>query len=161
MIIRLLRPARSNAVAYTALVLSTLGMAGGAYAAFTVPPNSVGALQLRNDSITPVKLNPRYIGGSVRHWAQVDAQGHIIASSSRAHQTGIPFIGHYIVNWSDRFSTRCTAVATPHATLASVGPGMGFANTLILPGHTTVVWIKTYNPQGQPTPMAFGVAVVC
>jgi hypothetical protein len=162
MIIRLLSHARSNAIAYAALVLSTLGLAGGAYAALAVPPNSVGALQLRNHAIAPIKLDPHGIGGSIRHWAQVDAQGHILASSSRAHQTGIPPIGHYIINWSDRFSSHCVVLATPRATLTSLGPSTGYADTLILPpSHPTFVWVKTYNPQGQAAPMAFAVAVIC
>jgi hypothetical protein len=161
MINRLLRHARSNVIAYVALVLSTFGLAGGAYAALAVPPNSVGALQLRNHSITPVKFDPRFVGGSVRHWAQVDAQGHIVASSSRAHETSIPFVGHYQINWSDRFSSHCVALATPRATLVVGGPPTGYANTLILPSPPTAVWVNTYNAQGQPAPMGFSVAVVC
>ena len=85
MFIRLLGHARSNVVAYLALVLAGLALAGGAYAALSLPAGSVGARQIRNHSIGPVKLDPRAIGGFVRHWARVDATGTIVASSSRAN----------------------------------------------------------------------------
>jgi hypothetical protein len=164
MIIRLFRHARSNLIAYTALVLSTLGMAGGAYAALAVPPNSVGTLQLRNHSITPIKLNPRYIGGSIRHWAQVDAKGHIVASSNGAHIKGaVPFIGLYPIDWSDKFSSHCAALVTPRsATVPLPGPPVGYGQTSFVGSpNPTVVWVETYNPQGQPTPMGFSVTVIC
>ena len=84
MVDRLLDHVRSNVVAYIAVAMSFLALTGGAYAAFSVPANSVGTRQLRNHSITPVKLNPGAIGGSVRHWAEVNASGGIVTSSSRA-----------------------------------------------------------------------------
>jgi hypothetical protein len=112
MIIRLLDHARSNAIAYTALFLSTLALAGGAYAAVSLPANSVGARQIRNHSIDPVKFNPSTIGGSVRHWAQVNAKGKIVSSSSRAQDSGVPRDGDYLITWSDTFPNRCTPVVT-------------------------------------------------
>jgi hypothetical protein len=163
MIIRLLRHVRSNVIAYMALVLSTFGLAGGAYAALAVPPNSVGALQLRNHSIIPVKLNARYIAGSVRHWAQVDAKGRILASSSGAHDTGIARDGAYVLDWSNTFSSSCVTLATVRAPMTTLlGPPTGYADTAVAPvRHSTVVWVMTYNAQGQPAPMGFSVAVIC
>jgi hypothetical protein len=161
MIIRLLSHARTNAIAYTALALSSLALAGGAYAALAVPPNSVGPLQLRNHSITPVKLDPRAIGGSVRHWAQINAQGRAVSSSSNARDLGVPQDGDYVISWSDTFSNRCVALATPRGASALLQPPSGFANTAVYGSHPTVVWVTTYSPQGSPRPMAFSLAVIC
>lgn len=161
MIIRLLEHARSNAIAYAALCLSTLALSGGAYAAFSLPANSVGARQIRNHSIDPVKWNPRTIGGSVRHWAQVNAQGKIVSASSRARESGIPPDGDYVISWSDTFSNRCIPVATVLGTAVTLGPTSGFANARIIGAHPTAVWVSSYNAQGTPAPAAFSVVVVC
>ncbi len=161
MIVRLVKHARSNAIAFTALVLASLGLASGAYAAFAVPPNSVGARQLRNHSIGAVKLDPRTIGGSVRHWAQVDAQGHITSASSRARDNGVPPDGDYVITWSDTFSSRCVALATPRGAPALLSPASGIANTVIVGSHPTVVWVTTHSLAGAPQPMGFSLAVIC
>jgi hypothetical protein len=161
MIIRLLEHARSNAVACTALALSILALSGGAYAAWSVPANSVGALQLRNHSIGQIKLDPRTIGGSVRHWAQVDGQGNIVSSSSHARDNGVPPDGDYVITWSDSFSNRCVALATPRGGVGLLSPVSGIANTHIVGQHPTVVWVTTHNVQGAPAPMAFSLAVIC
>ena len=158
---RLLEHVRSNVIAYLALVLSLLALSGGAYAAWIVPPHSVGALQIRNHSISEVKLDPRTIGGSIRHWAQVSAQGRIDSSSSRARDTGVPPDGDYLINWSDTFSTRCIPIATVTGTAGLLSPPAGFANTRIVGGRPTRVWVSTYNPQGGPSPEPFSLAVVC
>ncbi len=161
MIVRLVNHVRSNGIAFAALVLASLGLASGAYAALAVPANSVGALQLRNHSITPVKFDPRAIGGSVRHWADVNARGRPVSSSSRARDFGVPQDGDYVITWSDTFSNRCVALATPRGASALLQPASGFANTAIYGSHPTVVWVTTYSAQGTPKPMAFSLAVIC
>jgi hypothetical protein len=161
MITRVVDHARSNMIAYVALVFSILALAGGAYAAWTVPPHSVGALQLRNRSVGQIKLDPRTIGGSVRHWAQVAAEGNIASSSSRARDNGIPRDGDYVITWSDTFSNRCVALATPRATAGVLSPPSGIANTVIGGAHPTVVWVTTYDTHGAPAPVAFSLAVIC
>ncbi len=123
MIARLLEHVRSNVIAYLALILSLLALSGGAYAAWIVPPHSVGALQIRNHSVGAAKLDPQTIGGSIRHWAQVAAPGNIVSSSSRAHDTGIPRDGDYLINWSDTFSSRCVPIATVIGTGGAPQPG--------------------------------------
>jgi hypothetical protein len=160
MFVRLLEHARSNAIAYVALCVSMLALAGGAYAAISLPANSVGAPQIHNHSIAPVKFNPSAIGGSVRHWAQVNAQGKIISSSSRALENGIPRDGGYLMSWSDKFSAKCIPVATVLGPSTILGPTPGFANARIVGGRPTRVLV-TFNPQGSPAPAAFSVAVVC
>ena len=69
---RALRHVRNNLVAYLALFVA---LGGTSYAAITIPRNSVGARQIRNHSIDPVKLNGRNLPGYVRYWAQIDAMG--------------------------------------------------------------------------------------
>lgn len=161
MFVRLLEHARSNAIAYLALCVSMLALAGGAYAAISLPADSVGAPQIRNHSIDSVKLNPSSIGGSVRHWAQVNAKGKIVSSSSRALQSGIPLDGDYVISWSDKFPSRCIPVATVLGKAVTLSPSAGFANARVVQANHTSVWVSTYSPQGAPAPAPFTVAVVC
>jgi hypothetical protein len=161
LIVRLLNHARSNVIAYIALTMSFLALAGGAYAALSLPPNSVGARQIRNHSVTLVKLDPRSIGGTVRHWAQVNADGSLARSSSRARDTGVAPDGDYVITWSDTLPAACVPVATALATPALLSPATGFANARILAGRPTRVWVSTYNSQGTSKPEPFSLAVIC
>lgn len=85
---RLLHHARANAIAYLALCVSMLALAGGAYAAISLPPGSVGGRQIRPGAIDPSKLDRNSIGGYVRHWAEIRVPGRLIAASPGAHVTG-------------------------------------------------------------------------
>lgn len=161
MIVRLLDHARANVVAYLALTMSFLALSGGAYAAFSLPTNSVGARQIRNHSVTGVKFDPRSIGGVVRHWAQVNANGTIARSSGRSRDTGVAQDGDYVINWSDTFPTGCSPIATVLGTAALLSPATGFANVRITGRHPTRIWVSTYNAQGVSTPEPFAVAVIC
>ena len=162
MFIRLLGHARANAVAYLALILAGLALAGGAYAALAVPANSVGARQIRNHSIGPVKLDPRSIGGSVRHWARVDATGNIVGSGGHAKlAAGAPSEGAYLITWSDSFSDRCAAIATVLGPVAGLGASSGYANARVTGVHPTGVFVSTYGPDGKQSPAPFSVVVIC
>jgi hypothetical protein len=166
--IRLLSHVRRNAVAYLALFVA---LGGTSYAAVRLAPGSVGTVQLRNGSVTgkklanatvtPRKLDPRVIGGSVRHWAQIGANGAVEGSSGKLHVSGIPAQGGYVVSWSDTFSNQCAAIATPAGSPLILGPSSGYANTHLAGAHPTEVFVDTYNAQGQPSPAAFSVAVIC
>jgi hypothetical protein len=168
MTVRLLSYIRSNAIAFVALFVA---LGGTGYAAINLKPGSVGTVQLRNGAVTtkklanrsiiPVKLDVKTIGGSIRHWAQISADGTVQASSGKAHVSGIPPQGGYVVSWSDTFSHDCAVIATPVGSSPLVGPPTGFANAHIAGAHPTSVWLDTYNPQGQPSPSAFSVAVIC
>ena len=57
---------RKNVVAYVALFVA---LGGTSYAAVSLPAGSVGNRQLKNHSITPIKLDPGSIAGYVRDWA--------------------------------------------------------------------------------------------
>lgn len=168
MLIRLLSHVRLNAVAYVALFVA---LSGTSYAALRLAPGSVGSRELRNGavtmnklangSITPIKLRRRFIGGSVRHWARISANGGIEASSSKARIIGAPGQGGYVISWFDTFSSRCAAIATPEGSGLVLGPSPGYASTRIAGAHSTLVTVDTYNAQGQPSPAAFSVAVIC
>jgi hypothetical protein len=161
LIVRLLAHIRSNAVAYVALTVSFLALGGGAYAAFTLPAGSVGNRQLRNGSISPSKLDRSLIGGSVRDWAQVNANGTIVSSSSRARNAGVAQDGDYLITWADTFSSRCVPVVTVLGTASLLSPATGFANARVTSSHPTGVWVSTYTAQGTSAPEPFSLAVIC
>jgi hypothetical protein len=168
MIRRLVTHVRSNTIAYLALFVA---LGGTGYAATALPAGSVGTRQLRdhavtgsklgNQTVTPDKLDPRLIGGSVRHWIRVSAAGDVEASSSRARVIGAPQQGGYVITWSDTFSRRCIAIATTIAPSVVGGPSSGYANARVADRHPTSVFVDTYDAQGQPSPAAFSLAVIC
>jgi hypothetical protein len=168
MISRSISHIRSNGVAYLALFVA---LGGTSYATMAPGPGSVGTRQLRNGavttdklangSVTAVKLDPRTTGGALRHWAGVNADGTISSSSGKARVIGSPQHGGYVISWSDTFSSRCVAVATPTAPRLLLGPSSGYANARVRGVHPTSVWVDTYNAQGQPSPAAFSLAVIC
>ena len=168
MMSRLVGHIRSNAVAYVALFVA---LGGTSYAAVRLAPGSVGTVQLRNGAVTAkklanrsvdlAKLDPKMIGGTVRHWAEIGADGSVEGASSRTRVGGIPPQGGYVVSWDDTFSSHCAAIATPTGSSLILGPSSGYANTHVNGQHPTSVFVNTYNAQGQPTPTAFSVAVIC
>ena len=82
---RIWRHVRANTVAYIALFVA---LGGTSYAATQLPANSVGARQIKNHSITPIKLNPSDIGASVRFWAVINyVSGTEQVAQSRPHAT--------------------------------------------------------------------------
>jgi hypothetical protein len=155
---RVIRHANANAIAYVALSISLLSLAGASYAALELPAGSVGGAQIRNHTITPVKFSTRGIAGSVRHWASVSENGRVTVTSSSAHSTRAGNI--VTVNWGDRFSDRCIALTTVHA-FGDVGVGSVEAS---IPPHgsaPTSVAVTGSNATGQPAAQPFYVAVIC
>jgi hypothetical protein len=155
---RLIGHARAHAIAWLALWCSLLALGGASYAELSLPGNSVGAKQIKNHSIEPVKFAPRAIGGSIRHWAEVNSQGKVLSASSRAHaQRG----GNTIeVDWGDKFSARCI----PLATIQGNGDlAVGSVEADVLPGGTdpSRVVITGSNAQGQPAAQPFYLALIC
>src|SRR6202042_3783174 len=128
----ILRFFRSNAVAFLALFIA---LGGVGWAATSLPAGSVGTKQLRNGavtskkvakgSITPAKFNRSMIGGSVRYWARISANGKIIASQPKARivqwftdPTG-PF-GGGVVRWGKPIARDCFSLATAESFPRSV-----------------------------------------
>ena len=66
---RVVQHIRSNVVAYVALFVA---LGGTSYAALKLPANSVGTKQIKNHSITPIKLDPSKTGAVVRFWATLN-----------------------------------------------------------------------------------------
>ena len=176
---RLIAHLRANLVGWVALFVA---LGGTGYAAISIPRNSVGAAQIRNHSITPVKFNPSSIGGSVRAWAIVRADGSVIASAGKptvSVSDGEP--GTYGIQWGVSLPKTCATVANIDA--RSPAP----TETVPLPGGTTqnvvagyvsqvhtqtvtrttkprrvaATGLVTLNQAGQPTALAFDVAVIC
>jgi hypothetical protein len=163
---RTLRYLADHAIAVVALVFSLLALAGGSYAAFTISGG-----QIRNRTIDPVKFNPRFIAGNVRGWALVRADGHVIESAGRprvAPSSGLP--SEYRIRWGVKLR-RCATVASidgadSRPTEQVTGPGntslqlaSGYAVASLL--HQGLELVDTYNQAGQPTQLAFNVAVIC
>lgn len=139
---------RRNVVAYIALFVA---LGGTSYAAVSVA----------NHSLVPQKFNPKYIGGYVRAWASVNAQGHVIASGGGVRAGLDPIIaGHYVISWRPRPVSGCT-------TIGSVGIGQSLTPGYLITqsyrtssrGQQSIV--QTYDSLGQQAPLAFAVALLC
>ena len=151
---RVLSHVRNHLVGYIALFVA---LGGTSYAALSLPGGSVGTSQLRNHSVTPVKLDPNAIGGYVRFWARVSAGGRVIASRPRAevlvwYKPPSPFSGGQL-RWRARASSDCFAIATV-ASFPSTGSGSA----------VTVTGRKGFGTQvriGLSSKLPVNVAVVC
>ena len=139
---------RRNVVAYIALFVA---LGGTSYAAVSVA----------NHSLVPQKFNPKYIGGFVRAWASVNAQGQVISSAGGVRVGLDPVItGHYIISWHPRPASRCTALGTV-ATYQSLSPGYLIIEAYRTPSRGQQTLVQTYNSQGQQTDFPFNVELLC
>lgn len=149
---RLLVHVRGQAVGYVALLVA---LGGTSYAAVSLP----------NHSVDPVTLNPRFIGGYVRGWASVNANGRVTASGGGVKvlvDSGVE-PGHYIIDWRPKPTTGCTSIGGVNLRGAG-GPSVpGYLVTQSgasrARGEQTAV--QAYNAQGQPTALAFDVELLC
>ena len=159
---RVINHVRSNVIAYLALGCSLLALAGGAYAATSLPANSVGARQIRNGSVTPSKLNHSAIGGTILHWAQVDASGRILSGSRGARELFAPHSpGTSEITWGGAIPNRCTAMATVQRGFPP-SPLAGLISSVKVPaGKRTGVIVDTFDTNGARVQLPFSVAVIC
>jgi hypothetical protein len=175
---RVIEHLRSNLVGWVALFVA---LGGTGYAAISIPRNSVGAAQIRNRSITSVKLNPTEIGGSTRAWAIVRANGSVIASAGQpAVTTSTLAPGFYDIRWGVVLPRTCATVANvdlrspaPTESLHVSGGTQNVVAGYVSGVNTTTVsrpvkphrlsgtGLVTLNQAGQPTALAFDVAVIC
>jgi hypothetical protein len=119
---RIVHHIRSNAVAYVALFVA---LGGSSYAAVSLPANSVGTRQIKNHSVTPMKLDRSAIGGSVRYWARISENGKIIASQPKAQIVGwytdpTGFYAGGIVRWRKPIAPGCFSLATAESVPRSI-----------------------------------------
>jgi hypothetical protein len=152
---------KSNAVAYLALFVA---LGGTSYAALRIPAGSVGARQLKNHSITPIKFDRSAIGGYVRYWAKIDAAGTISASRPRAHlvdwinQPTATFPGG-LVSWNKAIPSACFALATT-AGPSDTGGVTPVAVELMSAGNRNAPGVGAKVLLSQPQ-TAVNVAIVC
>jgi hypothetical protein len=151
---RAIQHLRGNAIAYLALFVA---LGGTSYAALNLPAGSVGAKQIKNHAITPVKFNSSAIGASVRFWAIVDARCRVIASSPKAKTLGWGG-GAGIVTWSRPIPSSCFSLATVDGVSAPEGLQIGFASTAT---DSSEVGLHMFAPSGAPDTKRVNVAVLC
>jgi hypothetical protein len=167
---RLLRHVARNGVAYLALFVA---LGGTSYAALSVPPGSVGAAQIRDHVIAPVKFDGRYITGNVRAWASIGANGHVFGGGGQPTvTTDAPYPGAYDLRWKVSFPRTCATTVsidtnskiTEHIPVQG-NPSAGFVAGYGVPwtvgGKRGRVIVYTFNQTGQLTPLGFNVAVIC
>ena len=167
---RVLNHVRNNVVGYVALFVA---LGGSSYAAINLPRGSVGTKQLRNGAvtskkiangaITPAKLDPRGIGGSVRHWAFINQDGTVIGGSRGIHVSLGASGSPYYVTWGDRFSRSCAVLTNSPGTegTAPIADSIGIHVNQPPSRHSpTVVWVWPYS-NGSFINARFYVAVIC
>ena len=145
---------RSNLVAYVALFVA---LGGTSYAAVSLPANSVGTRQIKNHSITPIKLDPGKFGAYVRAWAVIQGGTKVIAASPRARVVSWdPSFAAGVVSWGSVVSPSCFPLASG---------GRDSVQVAMLPraGHSADVHYQAFNSTGQfdaSAPITF-IAVLC
>lgn len=159
-----------HALAAAAFVCSILALAGSSYAAFTISGS-----QIRNHTINPVKLNPKFISGNVRAWAIVAPNGRVIAGRGGPRVTPQPADpGGYGIGWAVRVGRCGTDVTIDYSSSlptervpvsgnpsAPFTAGYAVASTNRASSRASGTFVQTFNQQGQPTPLGFDVAVIC
>lgn len=161
---RALEYLRHHVIAITALVLSILALASASYAALTIDGRDI-----RNHTIDPVKLDPKFISGSVRAWAVVTASGRLIAGAGHPRVSTVGLPGQYEIDWGVGVGRHCATQATVDivgSTADETVSGDSFVAGYVSAAtyaHRKVrrSVIETFNPSGQPTPLGFDVTVVC
>ena len=145
---------QSNVIAYVALFVA---LGGTGYAAVNIPKGSVGTSQLKNHSVTPIKLARSSIAGYVRAYAEINEQGQITAARPAAKvivwRTSSPAQGGTI-QWSQPIPRSCFALATTAELLSD-----GASASAVLAGGSkggALTYISLSAPE-QPV----NVAVVC
>ncbi|MGI8413108.1 MAG: hypothetical protein ACR2LV_07395 [Solirubrobacteraceae bacterium] len=146
---RLSQHLRSNIVAYLALFVA---LGGTSYAAFSLPAGSVGARQLRDGSVAPMKLDASRTGAFVRAWAVITGNGTVLRAHPRAHTDHFGG-GGGSVSWGLRPRAGCFELAT----LNGNNEG-GYASVI---GGAQKLSVTTVASDGRPAPETVAVALLC
>lgn len=165
------RHIRGQAVGYAALFIA---LGGTGWAAVNLPANSVGSRQIRrgavatgqlkNHSVTPIKLATGSIAAYVRDYARVSALGVITASRPRARiaywDISTPSPSGQIV-FDQNIPSSCFAVAStiaaPYATYVNAELDSG---TLNQDGAVNVTMARLQST-GNTFEPPVNVAVIC
>jgi len=156
-----------HALAAAAFLCSILALAGSSYAAFTISGS-----QIRNHTINPVKLNPKYINGNVRAWAIVGPNGKVIAGKGRPRVTvTVVAPGNYGIRWGVQVGRCATEVTIDSATSRPTErvPSQGNPSQAFTAGYAVAATagshngsgVQTFDQAGQPTPLGFDIALIC
>ena len=150
---RIIQSLRSNVVSYLALFLALGG-------------TSIAAVSLANHSIDPVKLDARNIGGYVRAWVSVNANGRVTASGGKKaliHDESDVTPGRYLIDWKQRPSGRCAAVGTVDLNGVSGQSAPGYVNADAFGTRTRgeQSFVQVYGAQGQPVALAYDLELIC
>ena len=150
---RFLDHVRANVVGYLALFIAL----GGTSYALTVPAGSVGTRQLKNHSVTPIKLDKGKIAGYVRAWAVIQGGTQVVASRPRATVVSWdPSFAAGVVSWGSAISRACVPLASG---------GRDSIQVAILSGArgSADVHYQVYDSTGQfdPTAAVTYISVVC
>jgi hypothetical protein len=129
---KIVQHVRRNVIAYLALFVA---LGGTSYAAFKLPAGSVGARQIKNHSIAPVKFDRSAIGGSVRYWAKISATGKILASSPAArviswYSGPTALLAGGLITWGKAIPQDCFSLANVERF-----PAPASANAVTVSGH--------------------------
>jgi hypothetical protein len=157
-VLKILTFIRHNTIALIALFFA---LGGTSYAALNLPAGSVGTKQLRNHSVTPSKLDPGSIGGYIRYWAEIAADGNVVASRPHATIMGngwstVPGASGGVVTWHEPIPSTCVVLATA-GTYSPPAPASG-VYTRILPVHRGVPKTVLVSPA---TAESVDVLVIC
>lgn len=158
---RIVTHVRHNVVAYLALFVA---LGGTSYAAASLPRNSVGAPQLRNHSITEVKLNERSIAASVKAWVKLQWRGsRIVAAASSSRVTVGTLPEAVVVQWTHRkFAPHCVTSVTATTNVTSGFPaGSIVAQFAPAAQGGALIRIFGFEPNGTAAAQAADVLVIC
>jgi hypothetical protein len=147
---RLVRHLQHNVVAYLALFVA---LGGTSYA----------AVAIKNNSINPIKLNRKYIGGYIRAWASVDASGRVVAGSAGAHVIVNNAVspGLYFVLWRHQRFTGCVPQAGLLAEAGTTATGFILVSSVPVAARRGEVDVATTDESNNHMALPFHVSVLC
>jgi hypothetical protein len=156
---RLSQHLRSNVIAYLALFVA---LGGTSYAAINLPAGSVGANQIKNHSIDPVKFDQKQIAASIRAWVIVQWRGPRLvaqASSSPVHVVTVND-GEGITWPHEHFPKNCMASVTSQVNFTVPTAPNGYVTAHFQPGGGSL-FLHGFGPDGSRRAQAADVMIVC
>ena len=170
--LKILNYVSHHAIAIVALICSLLALAGASYAALSIPAGSVGARELKSDSIDLTKFNHRLINGAVRAWAIVGASGRLIAGGGKPIIRRTPALpAQYVLLWGVNLPHACASVASINSNHSPITEG---PPTNLTAGYAVVgngftgkgrrnngTVVETFDQAGRWRPLGFYLAVIC
>ena len=153
---RVVQHIRSNVVAYVALFVA---LGGTSYAALKLPANSVGTKQIKNHSITPIKLDPSKTGrgSSVLGDRSTSSSGTASRSSHRGRARGSP-LGPVVRHRHRQLASADRVAIASSARRAEAASCSAFEDAVAERARFRAV--LAFTPTGQPTTGLVYIAVL-